>query len=512
MSQTQFINSINEGYSFLGPSIVIGCGVYDKKPIPGVQIKIPLSTINRHGLIAGATGTGKTKTLQYFAEQLSSNGVGVLMMDVKGDLSGLAKAASDNVKFVDRHKIINTTWQPATFPVELLTISNEKGVRLRATVSEFGPVLLSKILELNENQEGVVALAFKYCDDKILPLLDIKDFRKVLQFLSTDGKNEIAQYGNISSQSVGVILRKLIELEAQGAELFFGETSFEVEDLLRKDKNGFGYINILRLCDMQNRSKLFSTFMLCLLAEIYEKFPEAGDKASPKLVIFIDEAHLIFKEASRALQNQIDTIIKLIRSKGVGIYFCTQSPDDIPESVLGQLGLKIQHALRAFTAKDRKAINLVAQNYPISDYYKVETLLTELGIGEALVTALSETGTPTPLAHVLMATPSSRMDVLSVQEQDEIISKSELAAHYNKFIDRESAFELLNAKLGKIQPAGNDNPNQESQKQKSKKSVIENISTNPLVKTVVREVARGLFGILFGSKPSGRRGRKTNFL
>lgn len=506
MNQDKFIDDISKGYTFSGPSIVLGTAMLDKKAVPNTLVKIPLSTINRHGLVAGATGTGKTKTLQYFAEQLSKNGVGVLMMDIKGDLSGIAKPGTENPKVIERYKVIGDVWKPEQFPVELLTISNEKGVRLRATVSEFGPVLLSKILELNENQEGVVALAFKYCDDKKLPLLDIKDFRKVLQYLSNEGKSEIAQYGAISAQSVGVILRKLIELESQGAELFFGEVSFEVDDLIRKDKNGQGYVNVLRLADIQSKPKLFSTFMLCLLAEIYQKFPEAGDSGAPKLVIFIDEAHLIFKEASKALLEQIETIIKLIRSKGVGIYFCTQSPDDIPDSVLGQLGLKIQHALRAFTAKDRKAINLVAQNYPLTDHYKVDALLTELGIGEALVTALGENGSPTPLAHVLLCAPASRMDVLTPQEQDEIVSRSEIAKHYNEVIDRDSAFEILSGKLKEVD--AEVKPKTESTKKE--KSVLENVASSPILKSVVKEVTRGLLGVIFGGAASGRR-RKSLF-
>ena len=507
MSKEKFISEIQSGYSFTEESIVFGTAVFDKQAISGTQVKLPLATLNRHGLVAGATGTGKTKSLQYFAEQLSKKGVGVLMMDVKGDVSGMAKPGTTNPKITDRHKQIGTEWIPAQFPVELLTISNEKGAKMRATISEFGPVLFSKMLELNDNQSGVVSLLFKYCDDKNLPLLDIKDFRKVLQHLTGEGKAEIKDYGAISIQSAGVIMRKLIELEEQGADQFFGETSFDVEDLLRKDDKGWGYINVLRLCDIQSKPKLFSTFMLCLLAEIYAKFPESGDKAAPKLVIFIDEAHLIFNEASKALLEQIETIIKLIRSKGVGIYFCTQSPNDIPESVLGQLGLKIQHALRAFTAKDRKAINLVAQNYPITENYKVETLLTELGIGEALITVLSEKGIPTPLAHTMMCAPSSRMDILTVQEQDELVQQSKMAEKYNAVIDRESAYELLSGKIKPVEVEAEEPKIKTSTKQE--KSVIEQVANSGVVKTVVREVARGLLGVLLGK--STRKSKSTWF-
>lgn len=509
----KFISNINSAYQFKGKSITLGSAMLDKQVQANAYAALPLSTVNRHGLIAGATGTGKTKSLQYLAEQFSLNGIGVLMMDIKGDVSGLAKPGVLNDRISDRYKQLGLTWSPQQLPVELMSISEERGIRMRATVSEFGPVLLSKIMELNDNQAGVISIVFKYCDDKNLPLLDIKDFRTVLQHITEAGKEEVKQYGNVSAQTVGVILRKLLELESQGADHFFGEVSFEVEDLIRKNSAGYGYINVLRLCDIQSRPKLFSTFMLCLLAEIYEKFPEEGDKGTPKLAIFIDEAHLIFKEASKALLDQIETIIKLIRSKGVGIYFCTQSPDDIPEEVLSQLGLKIQHALRAFTAKDRKAINLAAQNYPMTDFYKVETLITELGIGEALVTALSENGTPTMLAHTMMCAPSTRMDILSAAEQEEVIAKSELNSKYNKAIDRESAYEMLTKKIQAAPAQATETTTQDEEtpapvkKEKASPSTLETVMKSSVTKTVVREVARGLLGILFGKSTTTRRRR-----
>src|SRR5690606_9452800 len=337
-------------------------------------------------------------------------------------------------------------------PVEILTLSEQQGVRLRATVSEFGPVLLSRMLDLSEAQEGVMAVIFKYCDDHKLPLLDLKDFKKILQYTTEEGKEEIKkEYGHISASSTGSILRKIIELEQQGADLFFGETSFDVNDLMRIDEKGRGYINIIRLTDIQDRPKLFSTFMLSLLAEIYATFPEQGDSDRPELVIFIDEAHLIFNEASKALLNQIESIVKLIRSKGVGLYFVTQNPIDVPEAVLGQLGLKIQHALRAFTAKDRKAIKMTAQNYPDSDYYDTETVLTSLGIGEALVSALDEKGRPTPLAATMMRAPMSRMDILTDSELEALNAQSKLVKKYNETVDRESAYELLNKKIAQAE-------------------------------------------------------------
>lgn len=509
-SAEELKTEIEKGYTFEGKSIVLGCAINDKSPVQGAQVRIPLNTVNRHGLIAGATGTGKTKTIQQYAESLSDNGISVLLMDIKGDLSGIAKPGTENPKIQTRHQQIGTEWKPTQFPVELMSISNEKGLRLRATVSEFGPVLFSKMLELNENQQGVVTIVFKYCDDKKLPLLDIKDFRQVLQHISNEGKNEVSAYGQVSPATVGVIMRKLLELEQQGADRFFGEKSFEVEDLLRKDGDK-GYINVVRLCDMQDKPKLFSTFMLCLLAEVYAKFPEMGDKAAPKLVIFIDEAHLIFREATKTLLSQLETVIKLIRSKGVGIYFCTQIPGDIPDEILSQLGAKFQHAMRAFTAKDRKDIKLVAENYPSTAFYDTETLLTELGIGEALVTVLNEKGAPTPLAHTLLCAPRSRMDILSPDEQDAIVKSSRIYSEYNEEIDRESAYEILNKKI-KGETEEEDHPEskeKENEKKDEKTSTIADtisaVANNSTVRTVVREVTRGLLGALFGTSTRRRR-------
>ena len=517
MSIDKFTQQFTEAFNFSGKTVVIGAPVLDKNIIKNLAVELPLATINRHGLIAGATGTGKTKSIQRLAESLSEQGVNVLLMDIKGDISGISKPGETNPKIKERMDAIGAPWSPQQYPTELLTISEEKGLRMRATVSEFGPVLFSKVLELNENQEGAVAIVFKYCDDKKLPLLDIKDFRAALQYLADgDGKKEISQnYGAISPASSGVIMRKLLELEMQGGDKFFGEKSFEVEDLLQKGKDGKAYINILRLTDIQDRPKLFSTFMLCLLAEIYNKFPEQGDKGEPKLVIFIDEAHLIFKEASKALMQQLETIIKLIRSKGVGIFFCTQSPADIPDVILSQLGAKIQHALRAFTAKDRKDIKLVAENFPSSDFYKTDQLITELGIGEALVTVLSEKGTPTPLVHTIMCAPQSRMNILSPAEQDEIVSNSEIAKEYNEEIDRESAYEILK---GKLEPTQEEMPqekikNKEEREEKSSSigDTIKAVAGSSVTKTIVRELTRGLFGVLFGSPKRSARKMKSFF-
>jgi uncharacterized protein len=503
----KFTEEIKNAYSFKDDYITLGGTIFEGECINNLYVNVPLKTLNRHGLIAGATGTGKTKTLQVITEQLSSKSIPVLVMDIKGDFSGIAKAGTVNPKIEERHNKIGLEYKPENFPVELLTLSEEKGVCLRATVLEFGPVLLSKILELNDTQASFVSLIFKYCDDTQLPLLDLKDFIRVLQFISNEGKQELEkQYGSISTTSVGTILRKVIELEQQGAEKFFGEKSFEVDDLVRIDEQGRGIISIIRLVDLQDRPKLFSTFMLSLLAEIYSSFPEEGDLPQPKLVIFIDEAHLIFKEASKALLEQIETIIKLIRSKGVGIFFCTQNPMDVPASVLSQLGLKVQHALRAFTAKDRQMIKLTAENYPLSEFYKTDELLTSLGIGEAAITVLNEKGSPTPLAATLLRAPLSRMDILSDDEINELVRNSKLVSKYNEMIDRESAYELLNRKLEvSAKEKEFTLPNYETPKQprgrpKEEKSTFEKVLTSSTTRqignTVVRELARGILGVL----------------
>ena len=451
MSQVQeFKEFINKGYTFKGDFITMGGAMLEGEAVSDTHVKIPLKTLNRHGLISGATGTGKTKSLQVVAEQLSLKGIPSLLMDIKGDLSGLAASGSNNDFIEKRHKAINLPYEPMSLPVELMTLSNGDGVKLKATVTEFGPVLLSKILGLNDTQSSVISLIFVFCDTQGLPLIDLKDLRKVLQYVANDGKEIIAEeYGAVASSTVNTIMRKVIELEQQGATTFFGERSFEPNDLLRKDANGHGIISIVRLMDIQSKPKLFSTFMLSLLAEIYVFFPEQGDSDEPKLCIFIDEAHLVFDQASNALMDQLEVIVKLIRSKGVGIFFCTQNPIDVPDEILAQLGLKVQHALRAFTEKDRKAIKKAAENYPISPYYKTEDLITQLGIGEALVTALNEKGIPTPLAATVCRAPITRMDILEKEEVKELVENSELVRKYNEDIDRESAYEILTGKINK---------------------------------------------------------------
>ncbi len=510
-SKEAFIEAITTGYTFKGESAVLGAAVLDGNVIPEAVIRLPLKTMNRHGLIAGATGTGKTKTLQLISECLSNASVPVLLMDIKGDLSGIAAAGTTNEKITERYQKLNLTYEPTGFPAELLTLSEQKGVRLRATVSEFGPVLLSKILELNDTQGGFVAMMFKYCDDNKLPLLDLKDFIKVLQFVSDEGKEEMEKtYGKISTSSTGTILRKVIELQQQGADVFFGEKSFEVDDLMRIGSDGRGMISVLRVTDLQDRPKLFSTFMLQMLAELYASCPEEGDIEKPKLVMFIDEAHLVFQEASSALLQQIETIIKLIRSKGIGIFFCTQNPMDVPAGVLGQLGLKVQHALRAFTAADRKVIKQTAENYPETDFYKTDELITELGIGEALVTMLNEKGIPTPLAHTMLLAPQSRMDVLSELEIEAIVSKSKLADKYNQTIDSESAYEILTAKLEEAAEKTKAAAEEKEEAKEEKKSSGGGFFDSPVIKQIGRTAASVITRGLLGALGLGGRSRKKS--
>lgn len=512
-AKEEFLQAIKDGYTFKGEHVKIGAAMLDGQVVPEAEIYLPLKTMNRHGLIAGATGTGKTKTLQMISEFLSDNSVPVLLMDIKGDLSGIAAAGSVNDKVTDRYQKLNMTYQPTAFPSELMTLSGQQGIHLRATVSEFGPVLLSKILGLNDTQGGVVAMIFKYCDDSQLPLLDLKDFIKVLQYIGDEGKEELEKtYGKISTSSTGTILRKVIELQQQGADIFFGEKSFEVDDLMRINDDGRGMVNILRVTDLQDRPKLFSTFMLQLLAELYATCPEEGDMDKPKLVMFIDEAHLIFQEANDALLQQIETIVKLIRSKGIGIFFCTQNPMDVPASVLAQLGLKVQHALRAFTAADRKVIKQTSENYPETAFYKTEDLITQLGIGEALVTLLNEKGIPTPLAHTMLCSPRSRMDVLTNDEIATITGKSKLVAKYNQTIDSQSAYEMLTAKLQEAaeKTAEESGKEEKTKKVKEEPSTFEKITNNTVVKSMARTAGNTIVRSILGALGLGGRSKKKS--
>ncbi len=504
--KTKFIEELSARYTPKGEQIIIGKGMLDGEVVQEVNVTLPLKTINRHGLIAGATGTGKTKTIQAFVEQLSKAGVPSLVLDIKGDFSGIAEPGVPNDIITERYGKTGFSFNPQAFPVELMSISGEKGVKLRSTVTEFGPVLLSKILELNDTQSSIMSIVFKYSDDKGLPLIDLADLKKVLQYVTDNpqGKADLANnYGSISGASLGAILRSIVAMEQQGATEFFGEPSFDVQDLLQQ-RDGKGVVNILRVSDIQTKPQLFSTFMLSLFAEIYLTFPEEGDAGKPKLVLFIDEAHLIFNEASKTLLSQIETMVKLIRSKGVGIYFITQIPGDVPENVLSQLGLKIQHALRGFTAKDRKEINQAVENYPLTEYYDAGNLIQNLGIGEAFVTALDEKGIPTPLVHTYLVSPESRMDVLNPAEVADLTSRSALVAKYEQTVDKDSAYEMLTNRME--QAVQNAAPEQKVKPVKEEPSVVEQVLSSRAGKTftntLMREGAKAILG-MFGL--GGRR-------
>lgn len=488
-------------------NISVGCLMMDSKAVDGRQILISTESLNRHGLIAGATGTGKTKSLQVMVEELSLKGVPSLVMDIKGDLSGLGAEGTTNKIIEARANHMQINWVGKAFPLEFLSISDEPGASLRSTVSEFGPVVLSKMLDLNDTQQSLLSMLFMYCDQQGMPLLDLDDLKTVLRYAAAEGKDEFQKiYGLVPTNSAHAIMRRITQLEQQGGKKIFGEPSFDVDDLCQI-RDGLGVINVLRLTDVQSKPALFSAFMLATLAELFEVFPEQGDSDKPELMIFIDEAHLIFKNASKELLEQLDTIIKLIRSKGIGIVFITQTPDDIPENILSQLGFKIQHALRAFTAKDRKAIKLMAQNFPDSDDYNVSELLTSLGIGEALISALDRKGRPTPLVHSLMRPPYSRMDVLSDQEIDAIVSDSSLTRKYNEEINRKSAHETLQKRIASMQEEEEEReelPVKTKSSGRREKSTFEKIMSSSVTNTVVRELTRGILGV-FGISTSTRR-------
>ncbi|HEX6049980.1 MAG TPA: helicase HerA-like domain-containing protein, partial [Gemmatimonadaceae bacterium] len=441
--KVEVVDAARKAYASPGNAVTLGAVLHDGECHPEPIVQIPLAMLNRHGLIAGATGTGKTRTLQLVAEQLSAAGVPVFLSDVKGDLSGVGAPGTPNDRIDRRVKDTGYAWTPTAYPVEFLSLTGKSGAQLRATVSSFGPLLLSKVLGLNDTQTSVLTLVFKYCDDKGLALLDFSDLRAVLQYLSGDGANELKDYGGMSKQTVGVLLREMVELEQQGAESFFGEPEFDIDDLMQTERDGRGLVSILELADVQDKPALFSTFMLWLLASLYNQLPEVGDVDKPKLVFFFDEAHLLFDGASKALLDEIEKVVRLIRSKGVGIFFVTQSPKDIPATVLGQLGNRVQHALRAFTADDDKALKAAARTFPKTTFYDIEETLTTLGIGEAFVTVLSPNGAPTPPFSTRLIPPAARMAPLTADEMDRRLSSSNQVREYATAFDRESAREIL---------------------------------------------------------------------
>ena len=444
-----FVEAMRTGYALDEPSIVVGSPMHEGELTNETRVQVALSMMNRHGLVAGATGTGKTKTLQLLAGQLSKAGVPVFVLDVKGDLTGLAAPGdATNPKVVERAESLAWPFEASGHPVEFLSLSGKLGAQVRATVSSFGPLLLGKVLDLNETQTSILALVFKYCDDNDLPLLDLKDLATTLKFLASDeGKPILAEYGGMSSASVGVLLRSMVVLEQEGADVFFGELEFDVADLLRTAPDGSGVISVLELRDVMDKPRLFSTFTLWLLAQLYEHLPEAGDLPKPKLCFFFDEAHLLFDDASEALMDQIERTARLIRSKGIGVYFVTQAPTDVPSSVLAQLGNRIQHALRAFTPDDADALRKTARTFPVTDFYDVERTITSLGTGEALVTVLSPDGVPTPLAATRLLPPDSLMAPISEEAFAARVAESPLVATYGTPVDPESAYELITARL-----------------------------------------------------------------
>lgn len=501
-----FTDKITQSYTTAEPHIYLGAGVLNNEILPQAQINLPLRMMNRHGLVAGATGTGKTRTLQVLAEQLSAAGVPVFLLDVKGDLSGLNKPGEATPKIQERAAHLGINYQPSGFPVELYSLSGKLGAPMRATVLEFGPILLSKVLELNDTQTGALAVVFKYADDSKLPLVDLNDLKKVLFYLTEGaGKEEIKEsYGKISTATSGTILRKIVAMEQQGVESIFGEPSFDIDDLFER-VDGQGVISLLNISDVQSQPALYSTFLISLLVEIYQSLPEAGDLDKPKLVFFIDEAHLLFKDVQKAFLEQIEQIIRLIRSKGVGIFFCTQSPMDVPESVLAQLGNRIQHALRAFTPNDADNLKKTVKTYPRSDFYEIDQALTSMGIGQALVTVLNEKGIPTEVAVTHLTPPRSVMGPLAVSEFTALYTSSEFYAKYKDTTDPVSAQEILTDRINATKVATETAAEQQrpAPRGRQEKSTAEQVLNSPITKQIGREVVRGLFGMLFGS--SGRK-------
>jgi len=444
-----FRKDMAAGYTLDEPAIVLGSPLLGDEVLPDVRVQVALAMLNRHGLIAGATGTGKTKTLQLMAGQLSKAGVPVFVSDIKGDVTGIAAPGdATNPKVRERVASLAWTFQPSGHPVAFVSLSGKLGAQVRATVHSFGPLLLGKVLDLNETQTSILALVFKYCDDNQLPLLDLADLRTTLTFLAgDDGKAALAEYGGIAPASLGVIVRSIVSFEQEGADTFFGEPEFEVADLMRTASDGTGIVSVLELSDVMDKPRLFSTFMLWMLAQLYHTLPEAGDLPKPKLCFFFDEAHLLFDDASQALLDQIERTARLIRSKGVGVYFVTQTPTDVPPSVLAQLGNRVEHALRAFTPEDADNLRKTARTFPMTTHYDVEQTLTSLGIGEALVTVLSPRGVPTPLAATRLLPPDSMMAALDPATFQGYVASNPLQAKYGTPVDRDSAHEMITARL-----------------------------------------------------------------
>ncbi len=504
------LDQIRQGYLFAGPALDLGAAVTDGTAHPDVPVRLPLVAMSRHGLVAGATGTGKTKTLQLMAEQLSGQGVPVFLADIKGDLSGMATAGVAGERVAARAKDVGQEWVGAAYPVEFLSLGGlGNGIPIRATITSFGPTLLSKVLGLNETQESSLGLVFHFADSRGLALLDIKDLRAVISYLTSDeGKQDLKDLGGLSTATAGVILRNLIAFSDQGAEVFFGEPEFDTADLMRLAPDGKGIVTCLELPDVQDRPKLFSTFLMWLLADLFHDLPEVGDVEKPKLVFFFDEAHLLFDDASKSFLDAIEQTVRLIRSKGVGVFFVTQTPKDVPSGVLAQLGNRVQHALRAFTPEDAKALKATVSTFPHSGY-DLEELLTQLGTGEAVITVLSERGAPTPVAWTRMRAPQSTMAPSADSVVQQVISASVIKGRYAELVDRESAYERLQARIQAAPtpeqapapvPSGDQAP--QGREPKAEESMVQQVVTSSAFRSMLRsagtvigrEITRSIFG------------------
>ena len=523
------VAAVTAGYSFEGPALELGGLMLDAERLSEARVRIPLAMLNRHGLVAGATGTGKTKTLQLLAEQCSAAGVPVFAADIKGDLSGLATPGEPGEKISARAVSVGQEWAATGFPVEYYALGGEGiGIPLRVTMSAFGPTLLSKVLDLNDTQESSLGLVFHYADQAGLPLLDLADLRAVVGHLTSDeGKPELKALGGLSSATAGVILRALINFQDQGADAFFGEPEFASADLLQVASDGRGLISLVELPNLQDRPDVFSTFLMWLLADLFHDLPEVGDIDRPKLVFFFDEAHLLFRDASDAFLDQVAQTVRLIRSKGVGVFFVTQSPTDVPDEVLAQLGSRIQHQLRAHTPNDAKALKATVNTYPHSEYDDLGRVITSLGIGEAVVTVMNERGAPTPVAWTRLRAPESLMAPSDPAAMQASVEASPRHATYAVPVDRESAREILAAKLEEgarkreaeeqaeeraeeraaaeaelekelardaKRPAPRRTPRQEKQEEGGLvRDVVESGAFKDFMRTAAREIARGMF-------------------
>ena len=506
------VDRIREGYAFTEPSIVLGGAVHDDEVVPDAVVRLPLGSMNRHGLVAGATGTGKTVTLQVLAEQLSDEGVPVFLADIKGDLTGMASPAEGGGKIAERMGALAQEWSGTAYPVELLNLGGQGvGTPVRATVTSFGPTLLSKVLRLNKTQESSLGLVFHWADQQGLALLDLKDLTAVIQhLLSDEGKGDLKSLGGLATSTAGVILRELVGLSAAGGDVFFGEPEFDTADLMRLTDDGRGVISCLELPGVQDKPVLFSTFLMWLLADLFQDLPEVGNPDKPKLVFFFDEAHLLFDDASDAFLDSVEQAVRLIRSKGVGVFFVTQTPKDVPDSVLAQLGNRVQHALRAHTPNDAKALKATVSTFPTSDYDLAE-LLTSLGTGEAVVTVLSEKGAPTPVARTMMRAPQGRIGPSDEAVVQQVEAGSKIRERYAEALDRESAYEMLAARQRaaeeaaaqeEVAPTGSGGSGRSRRAAEEDKGMIGQVVESTAFRSMLRsagtvigrEITRSIFG------------------